>query len=149
MATQTQYQSGIPISPPDRIKYFKGLLSLVRKQEDGDQIRNFVNILGFDQAFFDFIVKNIVDNRKLINDPPQFSNLDLAKLFIKDGIKVAFTDNTIHLAQFRWLRATAIKNHLSDDWFMTEMFYFLNLGKFHLNRSLEIEKHERNGKSVA
>jgi len=49
----------------------------------------------------------------------------VAKGFFKDGLKVAFADNSPHLMELRCLCEVVNINHLSNEWFALQMTQFL------------------------
>ena len=116
------------ISPRDRINYFKGILHLnigksdSQKLEEKD-IRNWIEILQFDPEFFEFAIKNFVNNVAVFEDPPVFSSKEVAKVFVRDGIRIAFKRKEFEAAEFEWLHQVLKKNQIEEQWFLREVFY--------------------------
>ena len=113
----------------DRSNYFRGLLLLVGKNGEITTrgqwiIKKIAKILNYDQEFVDNALDVLFENTYISKKPPEFSIPDFAKAFVKDGLKTAFTDSTIHLDKIQWLRLTASKNNISDDWFTKELTSF-------------------------
>ena len=59
------------------------------------------------------------------DEPIKFSNEKIAESFISDGLKLAFSDKQIHGSEIEWLRETALKNSLEQNWFEKEHQKFL------------------------
>ncbi len=130
----------------DKSNYFKGLLVLVGKDKDITQnerelIKKIGNILGFNHNFVDKAINNFLKNKYIIEDPPIFSNYDLAEIFIKDGIRVALVDKVLNLDQITWLSNTALKNNLSKQWFFIELENLLENYNSGFNTYFEIQKY--------
>jgi hypothetical protein len=115
------------LSPRDRINYFKGILHLnigksdARKLEEND-IRNWVNILQFDPEFFEFAIKNFVNNEVAFEDPPIFTSKETARLFVRDCIRITFQREKFMPEEFDWIYQVLKKNHLEEEWFLKEIF---------------------------
>jgi hypothetical protein len=113
----------------DRSNYFRGLLLLIGKNGEittGEHeiIKKIAKILNYDQEFVENALDVLFENVYISKKPPEFSNRDFAKAFVKDGLKTAFADSPIHLDKIQWLRLTASKNNISDDWFTKELTCF-------------------------
>jgi hypothetical protein len=118
------------LSPRDRINYFKGILYLnIGKNNvqefDEVNIRNWINILKFDQEFFDFAVRNFIENKVVIEDPPVFSCQEVARIFIQDCMRIAGQGKKLEPEEFDWIYQVLKKNHIDEQWFLKELFYFL------------------------
>ena len=118
------------LSPRDRINYFKGILHLnfgksdAHKLEEKD-IRNWVDILQFDPEFFEFAVKNFVNNEVVFEDPPVFTSKEIARIFLRDCIRIAFRRKNFDHEEFDWIYQVLKKNRLEEQWFLKEMFYLI------------------------
>jgi len=96
------------ISPPVRISYFEGVLLLQLKKNErqelkAEYIKRFIRILQFDAEFYDFTSSNNISNLSAIDDPPDFSSHDVAKIFIKDCIRTTFGKRIIISHELAWL----------------------------------------------
>lgn len=106
----------------DGVNYLKGLLLLIRKDRqitDGE-IRLMTRIgkaLGFERKFCDDAIHEILENKHIVDEPPEFSTKRLAVKFIKDGLALALCDKGVHPSEEAWLRSTAAKNGLRSAWF--------------------------------
>ena len=106
----------------DKSNYFKGLLLLVRKDkkispEEKSLIKRVGNILGFEQKFCDQALRELLVNDYIIDEPPLFSEKQIAASFIEDGLKLAISDKDLHKDEIEWLKLTAEKNGLIKVWF--------------------------------
>ncbi|MCF8305637.1 MAG: hypothetical protein K9I71_04505 [Ignavibacteriales bacterium] len=135
------------ISVQDKTNYFKGLVVLIGKDkiirdEEKQFFRTIGAILGFDTAFCDYAVTNLAENKFLSENPPKFTNQDIAKAFVRDGLLMGFADKNLHLFELDWLEIVAKKNEIDENWclfklkdfiaFASEMdrFEFLEIRKF-------------------
>jgi len=115
----------------DRSNYFKGLLLLIRKDrvitnEEREMVKKLGTILSFDKKFVKNAINDILNNEFIIDEPPKFSSKDLTKVFIKDGIKLALTDNDIHYDELEWLKSVAAVNGLDTNWLDEEIEIYKN-----------------------
>ncbi len=46
-------------------------------------------------------------------EPPEFSHHEIAEVYIKDAIRIAFSDHAFHLYKVQWLFTIVSKNKLS------------------------------------
>lgn len=131
----------------DRSNYFKGLVLLVGKDEEitereKDYLHKAAKVLDFDPIFCEQTINNSLNNKYLIKEPVLFSNVDVAKAFIRDGIKLAFADNDFHIHEFDYLRSVAGVNELAENWFLSEIYEFLDINESQFTHySFEIEKY--------
>ncbi len=101
----------------DGVNYLKGLLLLIRKDRkitDSEihLTRRIGKTLGFERAFCDNAINEILENKHIVDAPPEFSTKILTEKFVKDGFVLASSDNEIHPSEEEWLRSTAEKNGL-------------------------------------
>ncbi|HUX93484.1 MAG TPA: hypothetical protein VMV36_06710, partial [Ignavibacteriaceae bacterium] len=97
--------------------------------------------LGFNHYFVDQSIDEIKERKFIIEDPPEFSSLEIAEAFIKDAIRFAFLDHALHLYELEWLSSIAAKNKLSVQWFFLEIEYFLKNNNYDKDRIYEIKKY--------
>ncbi|MEK6650497.1 MAG: hypothetical protein AABY75_05940, partial [Bacteroidota bacterium] len=105
------------ISVLDGSNYFKGLLLLLRKDErvtpsELDLMRRVGATLGFEKEFYETAIRDILENTHIVDAPPSFSKICLAEQFVRDGIRIARSDNDVHVREVEWLEATAALNGL-------------------------------------
>jgi hypothetical protein len=113
------------ISVFDGSSYFKGLLLLIRKDNKISKIEHELMArvgknLGFEKTFIENAIKEIIKNKYITPDPPEFSNRELAEKFLKDGLILASSDSEIHPHELAWLTAVAEKNNISRHWLLEE-----------------------------
>lgn len=112
----------IKISLFDRSLYLKGLMLLIRKDQKIDAAERTMAVrigkmLGFEKEFCENVIEEIMDNKYIVDLPPRFSAPDIARCFIKDGLKLSFVDGHIHENELIWLKAVAETNGLEDKWY--------------------------------
>ena len=109
------------ISLMDRSLYFKGLMLLIRKDRAvGDEERALMMRVGrlfsFDQEFCQQVIDEILTNRHVVDEPPRFSEPEITRCFIQDGLKLALADGQVHDRERQWLMAVAAENQLDQEW---------------------------------
>ncbi|NMB83203.1 MAG: hypothetical protein GYA14_15450 [Ignavibacteria bacterium] len=133
----------------DKSNYFKGLLILIGKDKkisdsEKNNFRKLSKVLGFNKEFCDNAISELLDNEYIIETPPQFSNSEIAKAFIIDGMKIAFADKELHIFELNWLKSVAEKNSLDKEWcikrFSDNQSGSIDLIKFEIEKLLEVEK---------
>ncbi len=113
------------ISILDGSNYFKGLLLLIRtdrKITDSEiaLMKRIGKSLGFEREFCENTIDQILENKYIVDEFPQFSSKELAVKFIKDGLFIAFSDNEAHHKEEKWLESVAELNGLDFAWFQNE-----------------------------
>jgi hypothetical protein len=106
----------------DRSNYLKGLLITARKdkqltESEKEIIKEISEKLGFASDFYEETIKNLMANKYIDEDPIQFSENKIARSFIIDGLRLAFSDKKTSLHELDWLKKTASANGLSSEWF--------------------------------
>lgn len=109
------------ISLMDRSLYYKGLLLLVRKdreihEQEKRMMLGIGKMLGFDARFCTRSIEKILVNPYIVDEPPVFSQKDIALCFIRDGLLLAVSDGQISGAETAWLQSVAEKNGLAGAW---------------------------------
>ncbi len=135
-------RSNVRISILDGSNYFKGLLLLIRKDNEVKQpeielMKRIGKTLGFEKEFCDNAIRDILENKYIVDAYPVFSSKELALKFIKDGLFLAFSDNELHPVEEQWLRFTAEKNGLDLNLFSQELENFIQGKK--ISDHLEID----------
>lgn len=113
------------ISVLDGSSYFKGLLLLIRKDNKISKIEHELMArvgknLGFEKTFIENAINEIIKNKYITPEPPEFPNRELAEKFLKDGLILASSDRDIHPHELAWLSAVAEKNNISREWLLEE-----------------------------
>ena len=126
--------------------YLTGLLVLTGKNINIEileekLIRFIAGKLGFNHNFIDESILKIKVRKYIIEELPVFSCREIAEVFIKDAIRFAFVDSTLHLNELQWMSAIAMRNKLSGQWVISEIKYFLNNNHYCQYDSFEIQKH--------
>lgn len=105
----------------DGSNYFKGLLLLIRKDhrinsQEAARMKSIGRSLGLEARFCEEAIRDILENRYIDDTPPRFSDRELAKIFLRDGLRLAVADNEIHDLEERWLVAVAGANDIDEVW---------------------------------
>lgn len=106
----------------DKSNYLKGLLITARKDnqlaESEKKILKEISVkLGFASDFYEDIIKSLLNNKYITDEPIIFSDKKIAESFIVDGLRLAFSDNKVSDNEISWLRATAEANRIAKKWF--------------------------------
>lgn len=107
--------------PIDRSGYLKGLLITARKDNQLTEteialIKKLATRLGFSSDFFEETISHLLDNKYITEEPIKFSNEEIAKSFLEDGLKLALSDNAISDNELNWLKETAKVNGINEGW---------------------------------
>ena len=135
------------ISWVDRSLYFKGLLLLIRKDgkihnEERTMIVHLGKLLGFEKKFCENALKDILDNKHIIDSPPHFSEPQIARCFIRDGLRLSLADNQMHENEILWLKPVAENHGLGDTWYKDAVKAHSNKGRGDLEGSFDAECFE-------
>jgi uncharacterized tellurite resistance protein B-like protein len=125
----------LDISQLDRSNYLKGLLITARKdnqlsETEISMIKKLANRLGFSSDFFEETISHLLENKYITEEPIKFSDQDIAKSFIEDGLKLALSDEVITENEISWLKETAKENGIDEDWVNKKLKEFQ--GKIHI-----------------
>jgi len=110
------------ISLIDRSLYLKGLMLLIRKDRKiRDEERNMMlcigKMLGFDNGFCEKAIEDILHNKYVADEPPNFSNADVARYFVLDALRIAIADGEVHEKEVQWVKAVAVANGIEEELF--------------------------------
>ena len=135
----------------DRSNYFKGLLLLVGKDKnisknERDYLMQVGKVLSFEPTYCKETIDHLLENKYIVDEAPVFSNENVAKMFVKDSIKVAFSDESLHFRELEWLVSVVNQNKLSEEWLEREMSQFLKTKNMKQTDLLEIQKYLQNYK---
>jgi hypothetical protein len=105
----------------DRSNYLKGLLITARKDEqltdsEKNMIRKLSERLGFSLDFFEETINNLLENKYIKDDPIVFSEQNIAKSFIEDGLRLSLIDEMVSTDELNWLKQTANANNIEEKW---------------------------------
>lgn len=114
----------------DRSNYFRGLLLLTAKdnnisETEKNMLLQIGKDLGFARDFCEKALNELPFNEYIVDLPPKFSNIELAKVFIIEGLKIAFADKNIHVFELKWLMKTADLNGVDREWVMDKVISFI------------------------
>ncbi len=118
------------ISWKDKSLYFKGLILLIGKdfvisEEERKLLQDIGKALGFEQKFIDSSIDNLLENKYITDEPPIFSDKEIAKIFIKDGIRLAISDKNMHPFEIEWLQNVARSNNLDTNFVNDQIDFYL------------------------
>jgi hypothetical protein len=128
------------ISAKDRSNYLKGLLIVAKKDKqlaDSEKriIRGIAEKLGFASDFYESVLRDLLTNKYIVEDPIRFSNMEIAKSFIDDGLKLAYSDNKVSDIEMNWLLETTIHNNIPENWFKGKSEFYKNSASSLLSNS--------------
>ncbi len=126
----------IPVK--DKSNYLKGLLIIARKdnqlaETEKKIIRDIALRLGFATDFYEEVLKSLLANKYILEDPIIFSDLKIAKSFISDGLKLAYSVEVLAENKFEWLKQVALVNHIEEKWYQERLEKFKSSPNFWLN----------------
>jgi hypothetical protein len=109
------------LSELDKSNYFRAMLLLSGKDRKiSTSERQIINQLGeklgFEKSFTSSAMNSLFYNENIKNDPPVFSNPEIAKSFIRDGIKLIIDDPQINQEEVDWISTVAKVNGVQDNW---------------------------------
>ena len=115
----------------DKSLYLKGLLLLISMDKlITESEKKFVmeagKSLGFEHKFCENAIDEILENDHIDGKPSKFSNREIAKYFINDGLTIALSDFDLHAEELKWLSLTANENYISGLEFNHMIREFLN-----------------------
>lgn len=124
------------ITPQDRGKYLRGMLLLIGKDQqvlehEKSWFFKLSKILGYDIEFCKTALRELPENEFLEETPPKFSNNEIAKAFIIDGIHLAYADKEMVPTELLWINSIAETNGINILWGIQEF------EKFRHHRNLE------------
>jgi hypothetical protein len=74
-----------------------------------------------------------------MDEPPHFSSKEMAKIFVRDSLKIAFSRKMVLPKVLHWLLQVVVQNKLNTEWFFEEIFHLLELADTEMGSVLEIE----------
>jgi len=105
----------------DKSSYLRGLLILAKKDNHISEFQKSIILeagkrLGFSSEFCVEILKTLLENECLCEDPVKFESYTVAQSFISDGLKLACSGKQIVDAELNWLRKSAEINTVDLKW---------------------------------
>ena len=115
----------------DRSNYFKGMLILAIKdnvivEQEEKMLMDLGTKLGFEKKFCHNAIQQSLGNEYLIQTPPVFSSRKLAEHFLRDGVKLAISDNNLDPYELQWLNSVAKSNAIEKTWLSNNLEEFIN-----------------------
>ena len=112
------------LSAPDRGKYYRGLLVLVRRdrvihRRERDMMLRLGRLLDFDESFCKAALDDLLSNRLITDKPVVFSRREVAECFLADAVALAGCDDDVHPHELAWLKSIARANGLDGEWLET------------------------------
>ena len=109
----------------DRSNYYKGLLILIGRDRIIDEREHALmlqlgEMMDFDQRFCEAAIKDLLENKHLVDEPILFDEPKIAECFLRDALRLASIDQEIHSREMSWLDAIARTNNLPDGWLENE-----------------------------
>jgi hypothetical protein len=109
----------------DGSNYFRGLLLLIRKdhsinEQEAALMKSIGRSLGLERRFCEEAIRDILENQYITDTPPKFSTVDLARKFLRDGLRLSVADNEIHRLEEQWLTDVASANDIGQEWLAAE-----------------------------
>lgn len=110
----------------DKSNYLKGLLITARKDnqlsESEKKILKDISVrLGFASDFYEDVIKSLLSNKYITDEPIIFSNKKIAESFVDDGLRLAYSDEQVSDNEINWLRSTSEANGIEKKWFDEKM----------------------------
>ena len=110
----------------DRSNYLKGLFITAKldrqlTEKEKEILKKISNKLGFAEDFYDETVRGLLSNKYIAEDPIIFSNQSIAKSFIRDAVRLVYSDGQVSGTEIEWIRKTAIANDIEDEFFKNEI----------------------------
>ena len=110
----------------DKSSYLRGLLILARKDNHISHLERKIIYkagirLGFSSAFCAEILKTLLQNECLCDEPIKFVNSEVAQSFISDGLILSSAGKLINPAQLIWLKKSAALNGINLSWFKDQL----------------------------
>ena len=129
----------------DKNNYLIGMLVMIGKDRNigntnEKMIRLIADDMGLNHYFVDQSIEEIRGHKYIIEEPPEFSDREIAEAFIKDAIRFSFSDHAIHLYELHERiinKSSKIKNGTN---FINESFLpdSINLAVFQLNNFYQV-----------
>lgn len=104
----------------DRSNYLKGLLitakldkSLTDKEKE--IIKGISDKLGFATDFYNETIRSLLSNQYISEEELIFSDSKIARSFLTDAIKLAYSNGEVTNSELNWLVSTAKANMIEKD----------------------------------
>jgi len=110
------------ITLTDRSSYFKGLLLLVCNDGKIHEKERVImlrvgKLLDFEQRFCEKTIAEALQNNLIRAELPKFSNPEVARRFVRDGVRLSLADGHFHAKENDFLKRVAKHHGLEDIWY--------------------------------
>ena len=110
----------------DRSNYLKGLFITAKldrqlTEKEKEILKKISDKLGFAKDFYDETIRGLLSNKYLAEDPIIFSDQNIAKSFIRDAIRLVYSDGQVAGNEIEWLKKTASANNIEDEFVKEEI----------------------------
>ncbi|KAA0253955.1 MAG: hypothetical protein EDM75_11365, partial [Chlorobiota bacterium] len=92
-------------------------------------IRDVATRLGFSRDFYEEVLKNLMINENISDNPLMFSSPAITQIFLDEALKLAYIDSDLARAEIDWLRKTAEINGIAHNQFNDYVNDFLTRKK--------------------
>ncbi len=104
----------------DKSNYLKGLMVLAKKdnrliESEKNLIREAGSRLGFSKDFYEDTLKYLMVNKYIDESPLKFSSPVVARMFIGDGLKLAYADHGFVPEELQYLKNIALNNEIGEE----------------------------------
>lgn len=82
-----------------------------------DFLRGIAKELGYSRDFYEDILRTLMENKYITEEPLVFTEVSIAEKFLTDGVKLAAIDNNIAEKELSWLKEVADANNISPEQF--------------------------------
>ncbi len=115
----------------DKSNYFRAMLLLSGKDKKiSTEEREFMDKLGqklgFEASFRRHAINSLFENDYIGKEPPRFSSPEIARSFIRDGIKLIISDPQLNQHEIDWLANVAKVNGVDENFIYEELNKFRN-----------------------
>ena len=119
----------------DRSNYLKGLFITAKldkqlTEKEKEILRKISDKLGFAQDFYDETIRGLLSNKYLAEDPIIFSDKNIAQSFIRDAIRLVYSDGQVSETEIEWVKKTAAVNSVEEEFIKNEIKLNENSSKY-------------------
>lgn len=110
----------------DRSNYLKGLFITAKldkqlNEKEKEILKKISDKLGFAPDFYEETIRGLLSNKYIKEDPIVFTNPEIAKSFVKDALKLAYSDGKVTESEIQWIKKTAQQNSLDENFVNEEI----------------------------
>jgi len=110
----------------DRSNYLKGLFITAKldrqlSEKEKEILKKISDKLGFANDFYEETIRGLLSNKYLPEDPIIFTDQTVAKSFIRDAIRLVYSDGRDTKNEIEWLKKTAKANSIDEEFLLNEI----------------------------